>query len=72
MEPKKIAEIHVNFINNRPSAKEQFLDNYTFCPLCGDELLYTHNTHFASSQVKEEAHCQSCNIKIKNNDHKLQ
>jgi hypothetical protein len=72
MNPKKIAEITFNIVDHIPSAREKFIEDYHFCPLCGDELLYTHNTHFADSVVKEEAQCQACNIRVKNNDHKLQ
>ncbi|MCB0350631.1 MAG: hypothetical protein KDD38_05570 [Bdellovibrionales bacterium] len=72
MESKKIAEIMVNIVNTTPTPIEQYLEDYNYCPLCGDELLYTHVTHFGHSLVKEEAHCESCKIKVKNNDHKLQ
>lgn len=64
-----IATIDVNISWN---AKEQFLDDYLNCPLCGSELLYTHVTHFVNQNVAEEAHCEECKIRTKANTHTLQ
>jgi hypothetical protein len=69
-EAKTIAEIDVNI--QWPTAREQFVEDYTYCALCGDELIYTHSTHFVNLQVEEEAHCSSCNIRTKTAQHRLQ
>lgn len=53
------------------SHREQFLDDYHHCCLCGSELVFTHNTNFIALDVKEEAFCPSCNIRTKQNDHRL-
>jgi hypothetical protein len=50
---------------------EKFLIDYLTCPLCSDEMLFTHLTHFANHEVQESAHCEKCNIKIKENQHIL-
>lgn len=60
--------IHIN----EPTVKEQFLDDYHHCPLCGTELIYTHVTDFAYLKVNEEAHCEACNIRTKKDEHILQ
>jgi DNA-directed RNA polymerase subunit RPC12/RpoP len=70
LESKTISEISVNI--QWPSPRDQFIEDYSYCALCGDELIYTHNTHFVNLQVEEEAHCPSCNIRTKTAQHKLQ
>lgn len=67
-----IADIKVNLVPFTPSHRERFLEDYHHCPLCGDELLFTHDTHFANQKVNEEAHCESCHIRIKSHEHNLQ
>lgn len=57
---------------DKPTAQEIFLEDYHNCPLCGSELLFTHVTHFLDQQVKEEAACCGCNIKIRSEQHGLQ
>ncbi len=69
---KTIAEIQVNILNELPTPRERFLDDYHYCPLCGDELIYAHVTHFADCVVNEQAECPSCHVRVKNNNHKLQ
>jgi transcription elongation factor Elf1 len=51
---------------------ERFLDEHHNCPLCGTEMLVTHVTHFIELNVKEEAHCEACKIKVRELDHLLQ
>ena len=63
-----IAEIR---IDQEVDPKEQFLDDYNHCPLCGTELSYTHVTDFAFLQVNEEAHCDPCGVRIKKEKHVL-
>lgn len=50
---------------------ERFLDDQHNCPLCGEEMLFTHVTEFVKQLVNEEAHCESCKIRIKQNCHQL-
>jgi Na+-transporting NADH:ubiquinone oxidoreductase subunit NqrF len=70
--PKTVATIDIKIDWNSVSPREMFLDDYTFCPLCGDELLYTHVTQFVECAVAEEAHCEKCKIRVKQNGHTLQ
>ncbi len=51
---------------------ERFLDDQQNCPLCGDEMLFTHVTEFIKQVVNEEAHCEGCKIRVKQNSHLLQ
>lgn len=50
----------------------QFLTDYHQCCLCGTELQYTHVTNFIREEVKEEAHCPSCQVRTKEQQHRLQ
>ena len=69
-----IATIDINLSTHFRDATpvEKFLQDYNECPLCGTELLYTHVTNFVNGLVKEEAHCESCKIRTKANEHGLQ
>lgn len=71
-ESKIISEIDINMIISASNSAEDFIEDYNHCPLCGTELIYTHITHFLNNRVNEEAHCEKCNIKTKNNQHSLQ
>lgn len=66
--PNVIAQFN---IVDKPSAREQFMDEYAHCPLCGTEMVYTHVTNFIAESVKEEAFCTACNIRTKSNSHGL-
>jgi transcription elongation factor Elf1 len=66
--PKIIAQF--NIVESH-SPREQFLEEYHHCPLCGTELIYAHVTNFIQEMVKEEAFCSACNIRTKANEHKL-
>ncbi len=68
---KTIATLDINILTS-PTYKELFLDDQNHCPLCGDELIFTHVTQFLENTVSEEAHCESCKIRVKNNSHSLQ
>jgi DNA-directed RNA polymerase subunit RPC12/RpoP len=52
--------------------REMMLDMYKNCSLCGNELEYVHVTHFTHLEVEEEAFCPSCNVRMKQETHKLQ
>lgn len=67
-----VAQIDVRIHWDEITPRDMFLNDYTYCPLCGDELLYTHVTHFGHQQVAEEAHCDACKIRVKQNSHSLQ
>ncbi len=79
---KKIATIDVNTVNKAEPVREiefepidwrtAFLDEHHSCPLCGSELLLTNVTHFVDQKVREEAFCESCNIRTRHADHSLQ
>lgn len=71
-QPEVITQIDINIVPPQIDYRELFLEDYHFCPLCGDELLYTHVTHFANKLVSEEGHCESCSVRVKNNNHTLQ
>ena len=65
---KIIAEFNIVELNFR----EQYLEEYNNCILCGSELEYSHDTDFIYQVVEEKAHCPHCKIESKNQSHKLQ
>jgi len=52
--------------------KEQYLENYQCCCLCGTDLYFTHVTNFVEQDVQEESWCPSCNIRQQKQGHSLQ
>ena len=68
-ESKIIAEFHISPMAN---TIEQMLEDYHTCCLCGSSLDFTHVTHFVTQEVTEEAFCTSCNIRSKEDVHRLQ
>ncbi len=73
-EIKKAFEIESKIESEKDtlSPLEMFLDDQNNCPLCGDEMLITHVAHFLNQTVKEEAHCDACKIRVRENQHLLQ
>lgn len=69
---KKDTPVDVKLHISEMSPREQFVEDYNHCPLCGTELLYTHVTDFSYLKVNEEAHCEACNIRTKKDEHVLQ
>jgi len=67
-----VSQIDINIEWEAISPREMFLDEYSFCPLCGDELMYVHVTEFVSQSVCEQAFCNSCHVQVKKNSHALQ
>ncbi|MCB0392093.1 MAG: hypothetical protein KDD58_12430 [Bdellovibrionales bacterium] len=65
---KIVAQFNIQSI----SFREQYLEEYFQCILCGTELVYTHDTDFIYQTVEEKAHCPHCKIESKNHSHKLQ
>lgn len=71
--PAKISEEQLDqILSDLLTHREQFLDAHLNCPLCGDELMLTHVTHFVNHQTNEEAHCDSCKVRIRKEEHALQ
>lgn len=52
--------------------KQNLIEYYNNCSICGTELEFTHVTHFTHFEVEEEAHCPSCKIRMKKESHGLQ
>lgn len=69
---KTVCDIQINWVKNAIDPREQFLEDYHHCPLCGSELLFTHVTQFVTGSVAERAQCEDCHIQVKSSDHSLQ
>lgn len=65
---KIVAEFKITDLNFR----EQFLEEYFNCLLCGSELEYTQNTDYIYQIVEETAQCPNCKISTQDSCHKLQ
>tara|TARA_B100000749_G_scaffold280895_2_gene280613 strand:- start:10443 stop:10664 length:222 start_codon:yes stop_codon:yes gene_type:complete len=64
--------IHEWNIIDTPSREEIIKEEYNHCSLCGEELMFTHNTDFRFLKVEEEAECMSCGVRHKKDHHILQ
>ena len=54
------------------SEHEIILDDENNCCLCGSNLKFNHAVDYLTLMIKEDAHCPSCNIKMKSREHVLQ
>lgn len=52
--------------------KDQFVEDYNTCVLCGTELYFTHVTNFVEHEATEEAFCECCRIRVRKTSHVLQ
>jgi transcription elongation factor Elf1 len=70
MSPKEkiIAEFRITDINFR----DQYLEEYFHCLLCGSDLEFTQNTDHTVLVVEEKAQCPHCKISTHESSHILQ
>lgn len=58
---------------NSPKREHQpILEDQNQCCLCGRELEFKHTVDYAALQVREEAECPACMIKLKTKEYGLQ
>jgi hypothetical protein len=50
---------------------EAFVDHQNHCPLCGTQLTIKVETYADDFQLREEAHCSSCDLLARIKDHNL-
>ena len=59
----------IEFETTTPEAltndQENFIELENNCCLCGTELQFDHSPSETGDEVKEQAHCPNCKIKIK-------
>ena len=74
MEDKSQSQViaEFNIISDEITPKDEFLDDQTYCKLCGGELEYIHVTNFIGGYVDEKSHCSVCGIKNTDSFHDLQ
>ncbi len=73
MNKNEAKNIITEFKINRPAEKHvEYLEEHTTCCLCGTDLDFAHVTNFITHKVEEQAHCSSCSIDHKKEDHTLQ
>jgi len=49
-----------------------FIVDQNHCCFCGSKLVFKHQVNRASFDVREEADCPSCGIRMKTRIHRLQ
>lgn len=52
--------------------REQFVEDYNTCCMCGTDLVFTHVTNFVEQTTVEEAFCECCKVRTRKADHSLQ
>jgi hypothetical protein len=52
--------------------RQNMLEYFNNCSICGSDLEFSHVTQFVHGQVKEEGSCGCCGLIIKNETHALQ
>lgn len=52
--------------------REMTIEGHNTCCLCGSDLKFQHQIDYMTLVVKEEAHCPSCRIQMRQRDHTLQ
>lgn len=67
--PSVSVQIHIAEATNW---RQQFVEDYNTCCLCGTELYFTHVTNFSANEVTEEAFCECCRIRTRKDQHSLQ
>jgi len=48
------------------------LEDLNHCCLCGSKLVFKHKIDYLSLNVREDADCPSCGIRLKTRNHRLQ
>ncbi len=48
------------------------IDDQNHCCLCGSKLVFKHKIDYLSFDVREDADCPSCGIRLKTRNHRLQ
>jgi len=49
---------------------DHYIEMQNHCPLCNSELNIKVTSYLENNTIKEEAYCESCNIKTRSKDHK--
>lgn len=59
------------YVSNKEE-HEVILDDENNCCLCGSTLNFKHEVDYITLQVKEDAHCPSCQIQMKSKSFSVQ
>lgn len=52
--------------------RQQCLEEYLNCVLCGQDLNFSHIANFSTLEVEEEAHCLACKVRARKDHYVLQ
>ena len=51
---------------------QPIIDDQNSCCLCGTKLIFKHKIDYLTLDVREEADCPTCGIRMKTKNHRLQ
>ncbi len=54
---------------SQKSEHEYIIAEENHCCLCGTKLKFKHQVDYLTLQVREDAHCPSCQIQMKSKEH---
>ena len=57
---------------SRKKEHQATIDDQNHCCLCGTKLTFKHTVDFMNLQVREEADCTVCQVRLKTKDFSLQ
>lgn len=52
--------------------REAFKEAVNKCPICGSRLSFEYRTDFLKNSIHEEAQCEKCAVKIREEEHEVQ
>lgn len=58
--------------NSKKNEHQIAIDDQNHCCLCGSKLVFKHKIDYMTLDVREDADCQSCGIRLKTRSHRLQ
>lgn len=51
------------------AASDRFVNEHSLCAMCDSELEISHEINRTELKVKEQAHCPSCEIRVRTSHH---
>ena len=75
MSPSDMAKLTVEAVIHRSEPldhRQNMIEYFNNCSMCGSELEFTHVTQFQYGEVQMEGHCPCCEVRLKDETHRLQ
>ena len=75
MSAREMASLPVEAVIHRSEPmdhRQNMIEYFNNCCICGSELEFTHVTQFQYGEVKMEGFCPCCEVRLKDEVHRLQ